>query len=241
MKLPRLQFRSRALLKIIAGFAVAFWVWITYFTPAGRWHRMIRSDNESAARREAASQAIKGQIDGLEPAEAISALCMALSDPSYRVRETAASSLGGFRGPDARLAVPSLVIALKDADTTVRLRSAESLGSICCPDDDMRKIALPALIERLKDQNPEVRIAAAFSLTLMDRGEPAIPIMTAAVREGRDQDGYAALSLGLCGSSDDNAILALKRAALGSSHPKVKQAAADALARLSAAKSEPKR
>jgi HEAT repeat protein len=240
MKLSRLQFRSRGLLIIIACVAVVLWAWVTYFSPAGRWHRMIRSDNESAARWDAASRALKGQISGLERAEAISALCSALSDSSYRVRETAASTLGGLRGAEARLAVPSLVLALQDADTTVRLWSAGSLGSICCPDDDMRKIALPALIERLKDRSPEVRIAAGFALTLMDQGESAIPIMTAAVREGRDKHGLAVLSLALCGSSDDDAIAALK-SALGSYYPKIRQASADALARLSAAKSEPKR
>ena len=177
MTLPRLQIRSRALLMMIACFALVLRGWVTFFSPAGRWHRMIRSDNESAARWDAASRALKGQIPGLGPAEAISALCMALSDSSYRVRETAAASLGGFRGSEARLAFPSLVFALKDADTTVRLRSAQSLGSICCLDDDMRKLALPALVERLNDKSPEVQIAAGFSLTLMDQGEPAIPVV----------------------------------------------------------------
>jgi HEAT repeat protein len=239
VKLSRFQFRFRTLLAMIVCFAIGSWAWVTYLSPSHRWHRMIRSDNESATRWEAAHRAINGQIPGLDRAEVISALCSALSDSSHRVRETAAFTLGKLRGPEARPVAPYLVKALKDADLAVRLRAAESLGSIYTPDDDMRTIAVPALVEALKDRSADVRIAAGFSLTLMDRGEPAIPVMTAAVREGRDQAGYAALSLGLCGSRDEEAIEALETA-LGSSDPKIKQASANALERLSIPKSHPR-
>ena len=131
MKLSRFQFRFRTLLSMIACFAVGLWAWVTYLSPVHRWHRMIHSDNESAARWEAASRAINGKISGLDRGEAISALCSALSDSSYRVRETAAYTLGRLRGLEARTAAPYLVKALKDADVTVRLKSAESLGSLC--------------------------------------------------------------------------------------------------------------
>ena len=240
MNLSRFQFRSRTLLTMIACCAIGSWVWVAFFSPAHRWHRMIRSDNESAARWEAASRAIRGQIAGLDRAEATLALCLALSDSSYRVRETAASTLGGLHGPEARRAVPYLVKALKDTDLTVRLRSAESLGSICGPDGDTRKIAVPALLEALKDRSADVRITAGFWLTVMGRGESAIPVMTAAFHEGRDRHGYAVLSLGLSGSTDAAAVAALQRAAGGSTHPWVKRASADALARLSAAGPQPK-
>jgi HEAT repeat protein len=180
----------------------------------------------------AASRAIDGRISGLDRAEAISAFCSALSDSSYRVRETAAYALGRLRGLEARTAAPYLVKALKDADISVRLRCAESLGSMCSSDEGMRKLAVPSLVEALNDRNVNVRIAAGFSLTLMDRGELAIPIMTAAVREGRDEAGYAALSLGLSGSRDEEAVEAL-RMALGSSEPVIQQASANALERFS--------
>ena len=183
-------------------------------------------------RWEAASRAINGQVSGLDRAEAILALCSALSDSSYRVRETAAFTLGRLHGLEARTAVPYLVKALKDEDITVRLRSAESLGSICSRDDETRKIAVPSLAAALKDRSEDVRIAAGFSLTLMDRGESAIPVMTAAVHEGQDHAGYAAVSLGLCGSRDEEAVEAL-RMALGSSDPMIRQASANALERLS--------
>jgi len=200
---------------------------------------MIRSDNESAARWEAASRAIKGQIPGLDRDEATSALCLALSDSSYRVRETAASTLGRLRGLEAKRAVPYLVAVLKDVEPMVRLRSAESLGAVYTPDPEIQKLAVPALVEALNDKNVEVRIAAGFSLTLMDRGESAIPVMTAAVREGKDWTGEAALSLALCGSSDESAVKALKLA-LGSFDPRIYQASAKALKRLSARTPQPK-
>jgi HEAT repeat protein len=239
MKLSRCQFKFRTLLLLIACLAVGSWIWVTYLSPVHRWHRTIRSDNESAARWEAACRAINGQVTGLDRAEAILALCAALSDSSYRVRETAAYALGRLRGLEARTAAPYLVEALKDADVSVRLRSAESLGSMCSPDEEMRKLAVPSLVEALKDRNVNVRIAAGFSLTLMDRGEFAIPTMTAAVREGQDHAGYAALSLGLSGSHDEEAVEAL-RMALGSSEPVVQQATANALERLYTPDPQPK-
>ena len=239
MKLSHFQLRFRTLLTMVACFAVGSWAWVTYLSPVHLWHTMIRSDNESAARWEAASRAINGQISGLDRAEVISTLCSALSDSSYRVRQTAAVTLGRLRGAEARQAAPYLVKALKDADITVRLSSAESIGSIYSPDDEMRKISVPSLVEALKDTSADVRIAAGFSLTLMDRGESAIPVMKAAVREGRDPFGYAALSLGLCGSDDEQAVEALEMA-LGSSDPRIKQASADALRRLSTSKPQPK-
>ena len=219
-------------MSMIACFALGSWVWVAYISPVHRWHRVIRSDNESADRWEAAYRAISGQVSGLDRAEAILALCSALSDSSYRVRETAAYTLGRLHGLEARTAVPYLVKALKDEDITVRLKSAESLGSICSRDDEMRQIAVPALVDALKDKSKDVRIAAGFSLTLMDRGESAIPVMTAAVHEGQDHAGYAALSLGLCGSRDEEAVEAL-RMALGSKDPVIQQASANALQRLS--------
>src|SRR4051794_31980764 len=152
MKWSRFQLKFRTLMAMIACIALGCWVWVAYLSPVHRWHRMIRYDNESADRWEAATRAINGQVSGLDRAEAILALSSALSDASYRVRETAAYTLGKLQGPEARTAVPSLVKALKDEDITVRLRSAESLGSICSGDEEMRKLAVPALEEALKDR-----------------------------------------------------------------------------------------
>ncbi len=237
MRWPRFQFRFRTLLALVACFALGSWVWVTYLSPIHQWHRMIRSDNESAERWDAASRAINGKVSGLDQAEAISALCSALSDSSYRVRETAASVLGRFRGPETKSAAPYLVKALGDADPMVRLRAAESLGAIHSPENEIRTIAVPALTKALKDGNVDVRIAAGFALTLMDEGVAAVPEMTAAVRAGQDRVGFAALSLGLTGSRDAVAVRALKNA-VGSSVPKIRQASAAALRRLSESESQ---
>ena len=106
MNLSRFQFKFRTLMSMIACFALGSWVWVAYLSPVHRWHRIIRSDNESADRWEAATRAINGQVSGLDRAEAILALYSALSDSSYRVRETAAFTLGKFQGPEARQPFP---------------------------------------------------------------------------------------------------------------------------------------
>jgi hypothetical protein len=234
MKLPRPRFTLRRIMIVVAVMAVPLAICVQWFDPVRRWHRAVTDDQDGAARWEAASRAIKGQVSGLERSEAIEALCRAMSDPSRRVRETATATLGGLRGREATPAVSHLVLALKDADTTIRLRAAESLGSIYSPEDDPLRVAVPALLGALKDPSEDVRIAAGFSLTLMGRGESAIPIMADVVRQGRDRDGYAALSLGLCGSREEAAVEALERAAPGSSSSLVRRAASEALNRLHA-------
>jgi HEAT repeat protein len=237
MRWPRIRLSLRMLLSLVACFALGLWTWVTYLSPVHRWHRTIRSDNESAARWEAASRALAGRVSGIDREGAISALCLALYDPSPRVRETAASTLMSA-GPEARPAVPHLVMALKDVNSMVRGAAAASLGFIVGRDDSARKIAGPELVLALKDRSPDVRIAAGFALALMDRGESAIPVMTAAIHEGRDQAGKAVLALGLCGSRDEVAVKALKMA-LGSHYALVRRASADALERLAAPGPQP--
>src|SRR5262249_47249448 len=152
---------------------------------------------------------------GVDREEAVSALSMALFDPSPRVRETAASILKEA-GPAARPAVPFLIRALKDPSRVVRWRAVESLGVVVGRDAAGREARVPALVGALKDRSPDVRIEAAFTLAVMGRGEPAIPVLSAAAHEGHDAAGLAALGLGLCGSSDPVAVEALTRAARGS-------------------------
>lgn len=236
MPWPRIRLRLRTLLALVACLAFGLWAWVTYLSPFHRWHRTIRSDNESIARWEAARRGIAGKVSGVDRDEAIAALCTALYDESPRVRETAATTLKDA-GPSARSAVPYLVRAMKDNNSTVRWKAAESLGLIvAASDDEARAIAAPALLGALEDRSPTVRIAAAFSLALMDRGEPAVPIMEAAIREGRDIAGMAQLGLGLCGSREDVAVEALARAASGSYYARIRQASIAALNRLLASK-----
>ena len=118
MPWPRIRLRLRTLLALVACLALGLWAWVSYLSSFHRWHRTIRSDDESIARWEAARRGVAGQVAGVDRDEAISALCTALYDASPRVRETAASTLKDA-GPSARSAVPHLVRAMKDSDFTV--------------------------------------------------------------------------------------------------------------------------
>src|SRR4051794_28890028 len=111
--MQRLHFRLRlrTLLGLVACFALASWAWVMYLGPLARWHSKILSDNESPARWEAAVRGVSGQVSGVGQDEAISALGMALYDPSPRVRETAAYTLRHAR-PEAPAVVRHLVRAL---------------------------------------------------------------------------------------------------------------------------------
>jgi HEAT repeat protein len=229
---PRLRLRFRTLLALVACFAVGCWVWVNYFSPTHRWYRTIRSDQESGLRWEAASRAIKGEVPGVSRAEAISALRSALTDPSPRIRQTSAHTLGQLRGPEALMVVPSLALVCKDADDMARYLAVQSLCAIATRETEARPIAVPVLLEALKDRRSNIRLESAVHLVLMGRPEPAIPVLEAILRDGQDIYGMAALAMGLCGSRDERSVEVLKSAAKGSSDPKIRRAAAEALDRL---------
>lgn len=228
MRWPRFSLRS--LLVSVACVSLAMWTWVAHLSPVARWNRVIHSDDRGIERWQAASQAIAGRVPGVDRDKAISGLCAALVDPSPRVRETAAATLK-LTGPESRYVVPHLVRALKDGSPTVRWQAAESLGLIVGRNDPARETAAPALVAALKDRSRDVRLAAGFSLAVMRRGDPAIPIMEATIRDGLDQAGKARLALALCGSRDAESVRALILAK-GSSYLRIRQAVTDALGRL---------
>ena len=232
----RPRFGIRALLVLVACCAIGSWAWVDLMSPSHRWQRAIRSDNESSHRWEAARAAISGKVDRLGRTEAIEAFVQALSDPSPRVRETAVWALRGLPGPEARLAIPGLIGALKDPSSSIRFQAVRSLGSIVQSEPAGRPPVIPALVGLLTDRNPEVRVRAGFWLSQMGRGEVAAPVLARAIREGHDADGFAALGLGLSGSTDPAAAAALKLAAEGSYDPGIRKMAVEALARIEAAR-----
>jgi HEAT repeat protein len=116
-----------------------------------------------------------------------------------------------------------LVRALTDKSFPVRWQAAQSLGFVVGRDDKAQKIAVPGLVVALKDKVVDIRIAAGLSLALIGQGELAVPVMTTAIREGRDKSGEAQLALGLSGSCDKAALEALVSASSGSSYPKIRQ------------------
>lgn len=125
---PTLKIRIRTLLVLVAASGVTLGVWMTYFDPVRRWQDAIRDDNNGLRRWEAITQAQGGRMAGIDYPTAIASLVDALSDPSIRVRQTAALSLPRF-GPASRTAVPALVVALGDPDFLVRAYAADALRS----------------------------------------------------------------------------------------------------------------
>jgi HEAT repeat protein len=193
----------------VAVFALWLWVWVSYFDPVARWKRTIRDDNEGGRRWEAASKGVRGQIPGVDRAMVVGELTAALGDPSWRVRQTSASNLGGL-GPEGEAAVPALVGALKDVHPWVREAAINALGQILVKSPGRRGLAVPSLVAMLKDSQFHVRMAAAFNLARMDQGEAALPTLIEALsREDLMMRAYAIWAIGRIGPKGRPAVPAL--------------------------------
>ena len=107
---PKFKIRIRTSLGLVAASALVLGAWENYFDPVRGWHDAIHDDNDSSRRWAAISRAQVGRAAGIDHATAIAMLVDALSDPSVRVRQTAAQVLPRF-GPDSRRAIPALVRA----------------------------------------------------------------------------------------------------------------------------------
>lgn len=108
-------------------------------------------------------------LEDVATAADVPLLARALGDPSAETRYHVARALART-GPGAAPAVPALVAALSDEDWEVRLESARALGAV----GTAAKSAFAALAHLLHgDREPQVRVAAAFSLAVVEPGEPA--------------------------------------------------------------------
>ena len=229
---PSPRFRLQTLIVLVACSALGTWAWVEWISPTHRWRRMIRSDNESAHRWDAAEKAMKGLVPGVDRGTIVAEMLDSLSNPSPRVRQTAVATLGRLRGPEARPVVAPLVALLKDPDTEVRGSALGSLAQIAETDPETLPTIEPILVSSLADRSPDFRIAVGYRLTLMGRGEPAIPALEAALRDGHDQWSQAAYALGLPGSTDPRAVEVLEMAARHSSDPRTLRALAKAHKRI---------
>jgi len=116
-------------------------------------------NGDEEARRKAAYRL--GEIWPRDKAgEAISALIIALRDPSYQVRWTAASSLGRLEATEA---VDALIKATNDQIPVVAQSAAQSLGQVGPP--ALR--AEPYILELLADKDYTARKIAAVALSRM--------------------------------------------------------------------------
>lgn len=147
----------------------------------------VAVEDEDAEVRRAASGALG--LAGPEDVERVlPALCAALRDPAWPVREEAATTLGKLR-PEAPAAAQALRAAMEDDYWQVRLRAARALGrlrdrealspltaALLHPAGNLRKEAaialgeigdaraVPALDVATADPDPEVRKAARAAL-----------------------------------------------------------------------------
>jgi HEAT repeat protein len=92
-----------------------------------------------------------------EAASVLPALCTALRDPAWAVREEAATTLGKLR-PEGRQAGDALRQAMEDDYWQVRLRAARSLGRL------REAASLPVLTEALVHPAGNLRKEAAIAL-----------------------------------------------------------------------------
>lgn len=180
---PRL--RMRGLLGLVALSALLLWAGVNRFDPVRRWHNAIHDDNDGPRRWEAVSLAAQGRVAGIDGAAAVRALVDALSDPSFRVRQTAAAALGRFNSPNQH-AGPALIRALKDPEFTVRSSAAGSLGVVVKPTDPGNPAAVSALTAALKDPNAGVRQEAARSLATLGESGVAVPVLLTALSGQND-------------------------------------------------------
>ncbi len=213
---PRVTFRVRTLIALVALSAVLLAVWKkTHLDPVESWLNAIHDDDDGPRRWEAITRARSGQAKGVNAAEAVDFLIDALRDPSMRVRRSAAASLPEF-GPASLKAVPALIRATIDPDDLVRASAASALGEIrTMRNDPDRDDLVSALTRMLADRSSDNRLRAAHALAQQGEGEAALPTLLDALGSHDHWKRYLAMS-GLHFLSGDEAkaaIPALKRIA----------------------------
>ena len=179
-KWPMFRWRLRSMLALVALCAAMLWGWSTFLDPTGRLIRRLGADQPAYVRREAAI-ALGYDISPSRVDQAVSALILALKDPSPRVRESAIAGLFGHGGLASRF-VPEVIPLLKDEDSGVRVSAAAGLGSLVRPTGPERALAIPALVGALVDKRSDVREVAAESLIMMGESKAALGALAGMMR-----------------------------------------------------------
>ncbi len=216
---PGITFRIRTLVAFVAVAALVLAICKeTSLAPVRRWQSAIHDDDNGPRRWDAINLALRGGATGPDTATAVALLSEALSDPSIRVRQTAAAALPRF-GAASRTAVPALIQALDDPDYVVRGHAAYALGEIALPGDDPSRTELIAALSRLLDDSQgDNRLRAAHSLAQQGEGATALPILITALGPRHGWRRYLALSglRFLSGAEARSAVPAIKQMAADS-------------------------
>lgn len=136
-------------------------------------------------------------------AKVIKKLANALSDPNYKVRESAAGALLTI-GPEAKNVVPELVKALNDPYSQVRAYAAGTLMTL----GSKAEGAVPELAKALSDHNDKVREYAASALkNIGPAAKSAVPELVKTLRDtNKGISEIAARALGRIGPEAEPAI-----------------------------------
>jgi hypothetical protein len=153
LKLPRLRFKLRTLVTLVALAALTLWAGLHIWSPTRRFARLLRSDQPVYVRREAAAS-LGRAIPPWEVDAALALLLDALHDPSPRVREYATVGLVEL-GPRAQQAASKLAAVLVDEDRFVRFAAARALGFIGEGKAPSAEV-IAALTSALGDKDPDV-------------------------------------------------------------------------------------
>jgi len=186
-----------------------------------QWVDLLQA-NDPEARGDAVGAV--GQF-GIDAAEHVPALMLALTDYSAYVRRQAAWSLGRA-GPFALSAVPVLEGAMNDEQPYVRAAAGGAIGMI----GPLAASATPALTAALADADPQVRAGAAAGLAgIGPASRPALaPLTTALADDYYPVRSAAARALGSMGPAAASAVPALTKA-LSDEQSSVRVQAVDAL------------
>lgn len=160
--------------------AVGVLGWLKHAAALPALARLAIGDEDAEVRRAAAGAL--GLAAAGEAPSVLPALCAALRDPAWQVREEAATTLGklgqiaiGHGGDADGSDTPAVALrqAMTDAYWQVRMRAARSLGRL------RDRAALPVLIEALAHRAGNLRKEAAIALG--EIGDPrALPALEAA-------------------------------------------------------------
>jgi HEAT repeat protein len=175
------------------------------------------------------------RLESLVCPECVEALTAALDDPEPMVRMTAAGSLMHF-GAQAKGSLDALLRRVKDVDPNVRLSAMMAISAL--PDT---QAAGPAALESLRDPFPPVRLIAAhhvldgkYGTEAMDAAVPVLEGLLSDQMLGTRKD--AAEYLGDLGARALRAVPLLERASKSDPEPQVRDAAANALEKIEAAR-----
>ena len=154
-RIPKIRFRMRALLALVALAALGMGLAREYWKPARVWRRAVRS-TDPKLKREGWNQVWRGRIDGLTPDQTRAEVIAATGDGKPEVRVWALMHVRRMdEVPFDRFSL--YLRLLDDPSTPVRNSAAEAVGDSVRMTKTGRDRAEPALVAMLDEPDPWTR------------------------------------------------------------------------------------